>query len=90
MVDPDTQPGAGSPSDTVLCPRCSAGFECKVREGGCWCAEVTIDDHVRADFARFYDGCLCPDCLKTIEDARPPKPDVWAFLKKNFKRTRAS
>jgi hypothetical protein len=32
-------------------------------------------------------GCLCPECLQSIEDARPPRPNVWAFLKKNLKRS---
>ena len=47
-----------------------------------------LDDVVRADMARFYEGCLCPTCLRSIEDARPPTPNVWAFLRKNLKRQR--
>jgi hypothetical protein len=47
-----------------------------------------VDDVVRGDMARFYDGCLCPTCLRSIEDARPPTPNVWEFLRKNLKRRR--
>ena len=47
-----------------------------------------LDDRVRGDMARFYDGCLCPECLRAIEDARPPTPSVWEFLRKNLRRAR--
>lgn len=90
-VDTDAaiQPEPISPNDTVLCPRCSNGFECGVRAERCWCADVTLDTRVRGDLVRFYDGCLCPDCLRTIEDARPPRGSVWRFLLENWRRKRA-
>jgi hypothetical protein len=47
-----------------------------------------LDDQVRGDMALFYDGCLCPECLRAIEDARPARPNVWEFLRKNLKRAR--
>jgi hypothetical protein len=47
-----------------------------------------LDDVIRADMARFYDGCLCPTCLRAIEDARPPTPNVWEFMRRNLKRRR--
>jgi hypothetical protein len=81
-----TPPEQVPQADTVLCPRCSAGFECGARTGDCWCAKVTLDDQVRGDLATFYKGCLCPECLQSIEDGRPPRQNVWAFLKKNLKR----
>jgi hypothetical protein len=83
-----TPPEPAPTGDTVLCPRCSVGFQCGVQTGGCWCAGVMVDDRVRGDMARFYDGCLCPECLRAIEDARPPTPNVWAFLRKNLRRAR--
>ena len=83
-----TPPEQAPTGDTVLCPRCSAGFQCCVRTGGCWCAGVMLDDRVRGDMARFYDGCLCPECLRAIEDVRPPTPNVWEFLRKNLRRAR--
>ncbi len=64
----------------VVCPRCSNVFECGVDTGSCWCADASVNDITRASLVEFYDGCLCADCLKTLEDARPPVPTVRAFL----------
>ena len=74
-------------AETVLCPRCEAGFECGANSSRCWCAGVMLDDKVRADMAGFYKGCLCPGCLQFIEENRPPRLSVWEFLKKNLRRT---
>jgi hypothetical protein len=87
-VPPATPPEPAPKSDTVLCPRCSAGFECGIQTGDCWCADVMLDDVIRADMALFYDGCLCPTCLRAIEDARPPTPNVWEFMRRNLRRQR--
>jgi hypothetical protein len=76
-------------TDTVLCPRCGEGFGCGVTTGGCWCADVVIDNATREDLAKFYDGCLCPTCLERIESDRPAPLSVFQFLKKNLKRPRA-
>ncbi len=73
--------------DTVLCPRCGSGFQCSAKAGGCWCSNVMVSDQVRADMSAFYNGCLCRACLQTLEDSRPSKPSVWAFLKKNLRRS---
>lgn len=83
---PATPPQPAPSNDTVLCPRCSSDFECGAQAGGCWCAKVVLDDRVRGDLATFYKGCLCPQCLQSIEDDRPPRPSVWTFLKKNLRR----
>jgi hypothetical protein len=82
-----TPPSSAPANDTVLCPRCSAPFECGAKAGGCWCTGVVLDDQIRADLATFYKGCLCRECLETIEGGRPPRPSVWVFLKKNLKRS---
>ena len=63
----------------VICPRCSEPFGCGVDTGACWCAQVTVDDITRAAFAQYYDGCLCPDCLRTLESSRPQRPTVRTF-----------
>jgi hypothetical protein len=81
---------AGTDTDTTICSRCSATFGCGARAGGCWCADVMLDDVVRADVARFYGGCLCPSCLGAIEETRPARPSVGAFLKKNLRRRATS
>jgi hypothetical protein len=76
-------------SETVLCPRCGSGMQCGANTGNCWCNAIVVSDAVRGDLAAFYDGCLCRACLQTLQDARPPKPKVWAFLKKNLRRPRS-
>lgn len=83
-----TPPEPVPPYDTLLCPRCSSAFDCGRQTGACWCADVMLDDQIRGDIARFYNGCLCPDCLRTVENARPPRPNVWEFLRTNLKRSR--
>ena len=56
--------------------------------GTCWCTSVMLDDQVRDDLARFYKGCMCRSCLQMLEDVRPPKPNVVAFLKQQLRRPR--
>ena len=87
-VPPATPPEPVPTSDMVLCPRCESGFECGMATGDCWCAGVMLDDQIRGDIARFYNGCLCPECLDVIEGARPATQNVWEFLRKNLKRRR--
>jgi len=71
-----------------VCPRCSRAFDCGIDSGACWCADVTTNGSTRAAVAAFYDGCLCRDCLQSMEDARPPMPTVRAFLASQLKRKR--
>jgi hypothetical protein len=79
------QPAPGV--DTVLCPRCDAGFQCGANTGACWCAQVMLDDKIRDDLAGFYKGCLCRSCLQMLEDVRPPKASVVQFLKQQLRRS---
>jgi recombinational DNA repair protein (RecF pathway) len=72
----------------TVCPRCSNAFECGIGSGACWCAGVSIDDTTLAAFAQYYDGCLCPDCLRALEENRPQVPTVRAFLASQLKRRR--
>ena len=62
----------------AVCPRCSTPFECGVQTGACWCKDVELSDATRAAFAQYYDGCLCPECLKTLDKAaaRPERAPV--------------
>jgi Cysteine-rich CWC len=69
-----------------VCPRCSTPFDCGIATGACWCAAVTVNDTTRAAFAQYYEGCLCPDCLGSLESARPAQPSVRAFLAGQLKR----
>ena len=62
------------------CPRCSREFVCGVESLSCWCASVQIDSGTRAALAQYYDGCLCRECLESLEADRPQAPTVRAFL----------
>ena len=64
----------------AVCPRCSTPFGCGVDEGVCWCAGVSVDEATRAAFAQYYEGCLCPGCLESLEAQRPAPPSLRAFL----------
>ncbi|MFP5364012.1 MAG: cysteine-rich CWC family protein [Thermoleophilia bacterium] len=68
------------------CPRCSSTFVCGIDTGACWCAEVDVNEITRASLAEFYDGCLCRECLRSLEDERPQVPTVRAFLTSQLKR----
>jgi hypothetical protein len=69
----------------AACPRCTKPFECGIDTGDCWCREVTLHPTTRAAFAAYYEGCLCRDCLTTMED-RPATPSVRQFLTAQLKR----
>jgi hypothetical protein len=70
----------------TVCPRCSNAFECGIGSGACWCADVSIGDATRSAFAQYYEGCLCRDCLTSLEADRPQAPTVRAFLASQLKR----
>ena len=75
----------GVPSP-VVCPRCSAPFECGVDTKRCWCRDVALSDATRAAFAEYYEGCLCRDCLTELEKDRPHAPSVRQFLAAQLRR----
>ncbi|CAN5285751.1 hypothetical protein BH20ACT16_BH20ACT16_00940 [soil metagenome] len=70
----------------TTCPRCSAPFDCGVGTGACWCADVNVNKTTRASLAQFYDGCLCRECLESINADRPQAPTVRAFLASQLRR----
>jgi Cysteine-rich CWC len=70
------------------CPRCAREFDCGIDSGACWCADVTTNATTRAALAEYYDGCLCRDCLQSMEDDRPEVPSVLAFLRSQLKGRR--
>ncbi|MDP4290147.1 MAG: cysteine-rich CWC family protein, partial [Bacteroidota bacterium] len=49
------------------CAKCGKQFGCGVN-GKCWCYEISLDDNALKRIEDFYDGCLCPDCLKAISN----------------------
>ncbi|MGH2944422.1 MAG: cysteine-rich CWC family protein [Solirubrobacteraceae bacterium] len=69
-----------------VCPRCSTSFDCGIDTGACWCADITVNDTTRAALAQYYEGCLCPDCLGSLESGRPERPTVRAFLAGQLRR----
>jgi hypothetical protein len=57
-----------SKHEQVYCPRCQAGFECKV--GSillCQCTTVTLNDAERHYIRKHYDDCLCAGCIKALK-----------------------
>lgn len=70
------------------CPRCSQEFDCGIATGACWCADVDISTTTRSALAQFYDGCLCRECLESINADRPQAPTVRAFLASQLRRKR--
>ncbi|HWI08883.1 MAG TPA: cysteine-rich CWC family protein [Solirubrobacteraceae bacterium] len=69
-----------------VCPRCSTPFGCGIDTDACWCADVTVREATRAAFAQYYEGCLCRDCLESLEAGRPAIPSVRAFLASQLRR----
>lgn len=69
-----------------VCPRCSTTFVCDIDGGACWCAGMDVHPTTRTSLAQYYEGCLCRDCLRSLEDGRPQVPTVRAFLSSQLKR----
>jgi hypothetical protein len=52
----------------VRCPVCGAGFSCGVDTDSCWCQTVPVDPAALHRLAEEHDGCLCPSCLRRLEE----------------------
>ncbi|MEZ5525500.1 MAG: cysteine-rich CWC family protein [Pseudomonadales bacterium] len=53
--------------DKRCCPRCGAGFECKM--GSiliCHCSDVQLSEQQTDFIAEHWADCLCHDCLLEI------------------------
>ena len=48
-----------------VCESCGAEFTCGASLGGCWCAEVELDDAARAELRSRFRRCLCRACLES-------------------------
>jgi len=56
--------------EQVRCPRCNAGFECKV--GSillCQCTVVPLSIEERSFISDRYDDCLCANCMREMKKA---------------------
>lgn len=51
------------------CPRCDGAVGCGIATGACWCTEVTLPVERQRELAAQYEGCLCPACLRELEQA---------------------
>ncbi len=49
------------------CPRCGRLFSC-TGEMGCWCLSVSLSVDVSDFISSRYEGCLCKQCLRNIEE----------------------
>ena len=51
------------------CPRCGAGFECKVNNPAhCQCAGIELSERLVDRLSADWRDCLCADCLRELAD----------------------
>lgn len=53
------------PFEQKKCPRCSNGFVCST-SAKCWCFEIDVTPGDMEIIQDTWNGCLCPDCLKSF------------------------
>lgn len=52
-----------------VCPRCSEKFRCREdRIELCSCKKVSLVPGVRDFIKEDYENCLCPECLKIVNE----------------------
>lgn len=50
------------------CPRCNKPFECKAGNiTQCHCFDIKLKPELKAWLEQRYHDCLCPDCLKHLQ-----------------------
>jgi Cysteine-rich CWC len=49
------------------CAKCGQPFDCGGLLG-CWCWSVKLDRATLASLKAQYADCLCPDCLKILQN----------------------
>lgn len=51
------------------CPRCGAGFECKVNNPAhCQCAGIELSERMVDRLSADWHDCLCAHCLRELAD----------------------
>lgn len=53
------------PFEQKKCPRCGNTFTCST-SAKCWCFEVDVTSETMEMIQDKFQGCLCPDCLKSF------------------------
>ena len=52
------------------CPRCGKTFECRHEDiENCWCMSAEIHPAAMNFIADHYEGCLCRECIDTLNRA---------------------
>jgi hypothetical protein len=52
----------------TVCEACGEPFGCGAQSSGCWCAQVKLNDAMRAELRERFKNCLCPACLERFAD----------------------
>jgi hypothetical protein len=60
--------------EASTCEACGQPFQCGAKLTGCWCAEVRLSEHARAELRGKYRGCLCRQCLEEAAGAARLEP----------------
>ncbi|UEG51036.1 cysteine-rich CWC family protein [Ferruginibacter lapsinanis] len=56
--------------ENKVCPKCSAGFECKVGTINlCQCSTISLSEAERGYIESLYTDCLCANCLNKLKDS---------------------
>ena len=52
----------------TYCPRCKKAFTCNREDiSACDCSQVEISNETRVFLTKTFYGCLCNDCLRTLD-----------------------
>lgn len=56
--------------DPSVCESCGEEFVCGATLKGCWCMNMKVSDHARAEMKAKFNKCLCPNCLEKYAEAK--------------------
>ncbi|WP_460995945.1 cysteine-rich CWC family protein [Spirosoma harenae] len=57
-----------SKPEHTACPRCERSFECRAGSVNlCQCQPVQLTESQRQYIGSLFQGCLCADCLRTLQ-----------------------
>ena len=64
------------------CSKCQTVFHCQNDARGCWCEELQLSEITLANLKAGYENCLCPTCLKEIEQKQVINEDITATIRR--------